>query len=813
MARVRIDGKHFAVGDQRFPFRGVTYGTFRPRRHDDARFPEFEDVKRDFVAIQEAGFSVLRTYTVPPDDVVELASDWGLRLVAGVFYPDWRYLLGSSRRDRSRMASQARREVRTAARRLSGNETVLAVCVGNEVPADVVRWVGTDIVAATLSELAEVVREEDPDLLVTYANYPTTEYLQVEHLDFLTFNVFLEQQDDFRRYVARLQNLAGGRPLVLGETGLDAGNSAVGEEAQARTVDWLLETAVEQGVAGTCLFSWTDEWWVGDNPVEGWHFGLTRADRSERPSLRAALEWNRRTVADLRPTWPSISVVTCAYNAGATLDECLRHTCDLDYPSLEVIVVDDGSADDTAEIARRHPRVRLVEIDHGGLSVARNVGYRAATGDLVAYLDSDAYPTPEWPYYLALAMEDPAVGAAGGPNVPPHNDPLGAQKVAQAPGGPVHVLTADDRAEHVPGCNLVVRRQVLEELGAFDPAYVTAGDDVDLCWRILDHGWQIGFHPAALVWHHRRDGLAAYLRQQAGYGRAEALVAARHPHRFTGLGAARWRGRVYNPLIPTISRPRIYRGPYGSAAYQSIYSGPGHALDIAHQLGVPLAWLAALSGPLALLRPALGLPALVALGGLIFLGAIDATRARPPAGARGRAGRFRLGVALLHLLQPLARTWARTRFLSRAGRQAPAPPPLARSPRELSGGTLLWDEDRPRPELAAAIASALRRCGVPVTAATAWEDHDGRLAGSALVAGELLTSSHPDGSVQVRIRPRLRRGVAAGAASALAVAAVVSQPAVPLLLAVAGVEAGRGWWRVGPKARRIILSATAAPRS
>ena len=813
MARVRVDGKQFGVGNRRFPFRGVTYGTFRARFDDGARFPEFDQVKRDFEAIQRAGFSVVRTYTAPPEDVVELAADFELRLLAGAFYPDWRYLLGASRRDRTQVARQARQEVRTVARRLADNDAVLGICVGNEVPADVVRWVGADTVADTISQLAEVVREEDPELLVTYANYPTAEYLQVENLDFLTFNVFLERRQDFRRYLARLQNLAGSRPLVLGEIGLDAGHTPAGEEAQAAAVDWLLATSIEQGVAGTCLFSWTDEWWVGDDPVEGWHFGLTRGDRSERPSLAVAAEWNRRSVAHLRSTWPSISVVVCAYNAGPTLDQCLRHTCALEYPSLEVIVVDDGSTDDTPDIARRHPRARLLQADHGGLAVARNVGYRAATGDLVAYLDSDAYPTPEWPFFLALAMEEPAVGAAGGPNVPPEDDPMVAQQVAQAPGGPVHVLIGDDRAEHVPGCNMVVRRRVLDDLGGFDPVYVSAGDDVDLCWRTLDQGWDIGFHPGALVWHHRRDGIGAYLRQQSGYGRAEALVAARHPHRFNGLGTATWGGRIYNPLIPGNGRPRIYRGLYGSAAYQSIYSRPGHSLDIAHQLGSPLAWLAVLTAPLALLRPVLGLPALAALLALAVLAAIDAARARPPHRLRGRTVRFRLGVALLHLLQPVARTWGRARHVSWGRRKVPAPEPLSPLIGELPGGTVLVAEDRPRPELAAALVTVLRRAGLQVVPPTAWDGHDGWLAGSALVAGELLTSSHPEGSVQVRIRPRLRPGGAGLLGSAVTVAAVAGQPAVFLLLALAGVEAARGWWRVARKARRAILDATAAPGS
>ncbi|MDQ3146335.1 MAG: glycosyltransferase, partial [Actinomycetota bacterium] len=349
MTRVGVDGKHFALGGQRFSFRGVTYGTFRPRG-DGMRFPERSELKNDVIAVKEAGFTVLRTYTAPPEDLLELAADWYLHLLAGVFFPDWRYLVGASRRDQRRVLREAREEVRSTARRLAGNENVLALCVGNEIPADVVRWVGSDVISSAIDELAEVVREEDGDVLVTYANYPSAEYLPLDSLDFLTFNVFLERQADLRRYLSRLHNIAADRPVVLGEVGWHVGTGPGGEQRQAEAVDWLLGTAIERGMAGTCLFSWTDEWWVGDAAVDGWHFGLTRSDRSPRPALAEAERWNRRTVADLQPTWPGLSVVICAYNAAATIDECLRHTCALDYPDLEVIVVDDGSTDATGAI-------------------------------------------------------------------------------------------------------------------------------------------------------------------------------------------------------------------------------------------------------------------------------------------------------------------------------------------------------------------------------------------------------------------------------------------------------------------------------
>jgi O-antigen biosynthesis protein len=802
--RVQIDGKFFAAGGERFDFRGVTYGTFAPRE-DQAQFPERAQLERDLAGMREVGFNVVRTYTLPTEDMLEVASERGMYILPDVFYPDWRYLIGGSRRHRRLVARTAREKVREATRLLAGNGQIVGLSLGNEVPADVLRWHGTSVVADTLRELAEVVREEDPDRLVTYANYPTAEYLPLESLDFLLFNVFLERREDFRRYLTRLQHLAGDRPLVLGELGFAAGASAAGEREQAEVLDWQFRTAIERGVAGTCVFSWTDEWWVGDEPVRGWGFGLTREDRSPRPALEVATRWNQHTVRDLYRVWPSVSVVICAHNAAPTLDECLRHTCALEYPELEVIVVDDGSTDATSEIAARYPRVQLVRMDHGGLAAARNEGLRAASGELIAYLDSDAYPTPEWPYYLALGLDAHDIGGVGGPNLPPPDDPPGAHVVARSPGGPVHVLISDDRAEHVPGCNMAFWRSVLSELGGFDPIYTAAGDDVDLCWKLLDRDWKIGFHPAAVVWHHRRPGLRAYLRQQRTYGRSEALVEARHPERFTPAGTARWRGRIYNSLTPPLTSHRIYRGEYGTAAYQSVYQAGGHLLDLVHQIGVPVAVLLLLTAPLALISPWLGLPAVLAIMALAALAGVDMSRAHPPRGEARNLG-FRAKVAVLHLLQPLVRHWARSRHRNLARRDLDGDEKLPAAVEQARGGVVVVPADRPRAELAAALVGALHRRGVRVIEPSGWGDCDARLILSALVLGELQTSSYPEGFVQVRIRTRPRAWLLAAALATGAIAAVIS-PALLVLLALPAASAARGVIR----ARRLPAHMLSAP--
>ena len=800
---VSVDGKQFRVGAYRFPVRGVTYGTFQPRHDDGARFPEPTRIDGDFAMMAAEGFNTVRVYTLPPPDLIELAGKHGLRVLSDVFYPDWRYLMGSSRRAQRRIAAEAAAEVRSAARRHAGDPRILALSLGNEIPADVVRWVGTSRVAAVLAELGEVIREEDPDRLITYANYPTAEYLPLEHLDFLTFNVFLEDRDDLRSYLTRLQHLAGDRPLMLGEVGLNSCDTVQGEADQARALDWQLETALERGLAGTCTFSWTDEWWVGENAVEGWYFGLTRADRTPRAALKVAARWNRATVADLQPDWPSISVVICAYNAEDTLDECLTHTCSLEYPGLEILVVDDGSTDATAQVAARHSRARLISLEHGGLSNARNEGFRAATGELVAYLDSDAFPTPEWPFFIALGFDAQRVAGVGGPNLPPGSDPRPAQIVARAPGGPMQVMLSDARAEHIPGCNMTFWREFLEEVGGFDPVYTAAGDDVDLCWKVLDRGWEIGFHPAALVWHHARRGTVEYIRQQRGYGQSEALVEARHPHRFTSAGSARWRGHIYDSFAPRMLQQRVYRGAFGAAAYQSVYHAPSDTRAIIRQLGVPTSTLALPAFLLALKWPVLLVPALLAAIFLTSLFAVEAATARIPRRIE-KPLLFRCSVAWLTLLQPLARSWGRTRHRTPARRslalKSPPPPILSQHP----GGVVMFAADRSREELAAEIIGLLRGQGMRIDAVSGWEDHDARVFGSTLMRGKIITSSHPVGCVQLRVNRRLRFRWAVTYGVVAAVSWLVSPAVAVIVLGIAAGELVRGVWRTGPAIRRRL---------
>ena len=377
-------------------------------------------------------------------------------------------------------------------------------------------------------------------------------------------------------YLARLQNLAGEKPLVMAEIGLDS--MSHGEVKQAETLNWQVRTAFASGCAGAFVFSWTDEWHRGGCDIEDWAFGLTDRDRRPKP----ALEGIGKAYADApfprdRP-WPKISVVVCTYNGSRTLKQCCEGLLKLDYPDYEVIVVNDGSTDSTASIAGQL-ELRYIGLSNGGLSNARNVGLKAAAGEIVAYLDDDACPDPQWLRYLADAFETGGHVGIGGPNIAPAGDGLVADCVANAPGGPIHVLLDDVKAEHIPGCNMAFRKECLDQVGGFDTQFCIAGDDVDLCWSLQEKGWSLGYSPAALVWHHRRNSVRAYWKQQVNYGRAEAMLERKWPQKYNVAGHVPWVGRIYGTgvIAPLVSlRSRIYHGTWGSAPFQSLYEpAPG----------------------------------------------------------------------------------------------------------------------------------------------------------------------------------------------------------------------------------------------
>jgi O-antigen biosynthesis protein len=334
----------------------------------------------------------------------------------------------------------------------------------------------------------------------------------------------------------------------------------------------------------------------------------------------------------------------------------------LKYPNYEVIVVNDGSKDNLVEIVSRYP-VKLITTTNCGLSSARNTGMYNAKGEILAYIDDDAYPDEHWLHYLAYAYNNSTHGAMGGPNIIPAEDGPIATCVANAPGGPVHVLETDEIAEHVPGCNLSVRKDVLMKIGGFDPIYRCAGDDVDVCWRIQEAGYTIGFHPSALVWHHRRNSFKAYWKQQQGYGKAEALLEAKWPEKYNGFGHLTWAGRIYGngfTLPINVKKGKVFHGTWGSALFQSVYQpaeGFLNCIPLMPEWYLFTGLFAALSCLGFVWSPLLAVwPVFIASVAVIIIqGVISAAKNTSLEKEQQRNWKYFTLIVLLHIIQPIAR--------------------------------------------------------------------------------------------------------------------------------------------------------------
>jgi glycosyltransferase involved in cell wall biosynthesis len=226
------------------------------------------------------------------------------------------------------------------------------------------------------------------------------------------------------------------------------------------------------------------------------------------------------------------SVVIPAYNAAATLDACLEACANQTTPPHEIIVVDDGSTDDTADRARAHEGVTVIEQPNAGPAGARNAGAHAATGDIVVYTDADCLPEPECLTELLRGFDADVYGVGGTYGIANPDAVLARLIHAEIL---LRHARLPEEVDFLGSFNVAYRRDALEAAGGFDDTFRQAsGEDNDLAYRLHDAGGKLRFQREAVVRHYHPDKLIPYLRTQRRHGFWRMKLYAKHPGRSGG---------------------------------------------------------------------------------------------------------------------------------------------------------------------------------------------------------------------------------------------------------------------------------------
>lgn len=234
-----------------------------------------------------------------------------------------------------------------------------------------------------------------------------------------------------------------------------------------------------------------------------------------------------------------ISVIVPAYNAAKTIKACLEACRAQSAPPAEIIVVDDASTDATGEIVRAFSDVHYLCQEHRGPAAARNLGAKAASGELIAFTDADCIPHTDWLERLQRGFVDARVAAVGG-----------TYGIANPEYSLARIIHAEIRARHrqlgaevdfLGSFNVAYRKKCFDAAQGFDEGFsMASAEDNDLAYRLQDAGGALRFIPDAIVDHHHPYRLLPYLRTQMRHGY--------------------WRVRLYQKHRGRVSRGDQYAG-------------------------------------------------------------------------------------------------------------------------------------------------------------------------------------------------------------------------------------------------------------
>ncbi len=244
-----------------------------------------------------------------------------------------------------------------------------------------------------------------------------------------------------------------------------------------------------------------------------------------------------------------ISVVIAVRNEVTHIKECVQSVLNQDYKkTYEVIIVDGMSTDGTYELLEKLTKKNkfiLLRNPKFNAAAGRNIGIENSKGNFIAFIDGDAVASKDWLSQIenVFGRKNDVVGV-GGPDMLPKDSTDKARRIGQVMTSPLarggrfnpstqHSLSGEEKyVDHIPTCNLCLKREIFDKVGMFDEGFVK-GQDLELNYRIVNAGYKLLYSPKIKVIHHRKNHIRDFARQI--YKWAKAKVAIIKKHGFHGL--------------------------------------------------------------------------------------------------------------------------------------------------------------------------------------------------------------------------------------------------------------------------------------
>lgn len=210
-----------------------------------------------------------------------------------------------------------------------------------------------------------------------------------------------------------------------------------------------------------------------------------------------------------------VSVIIPTYNGAKRVEKCLSALYKQEYPGvLQIIVVDDGSSDNTLDILNKYPDIKVISQENQGPAAARNNGASQSEGEIILFTDDDCIPEPNWISEMLKAFENPEIMGVKGAYKTIQQSPV-ARFVQYEYEEKYRYMDKYKYIDFIDTYSAAYRKNVFQEFGGFNTDFpVACAEDVELSFRIANAGHKLVFNPNAIVTHSHPDTFWWYLQKK-----------------------------------------------------------------------------------------------------------------------------------------------------------------------------------------------------------------------------------------------------------------------------------------------------------